>query len=319
MDNISNIILFKLRKNLAELPNLFAIIASFCLDLPWVETHICQPRYQRALKQHQNNLPTLDGLEQQILLDLQQEGISITSLEALMLAHTRQFLVDAKAISDQLERRAIVQNQQQSLYYALTEDYLRHPSVYQWGLQEQLLKIIENYLRLPVAYNGCALSLSLADSKDEGCSTRIWHKDRHDRQVLKIAVYLNNVDEHTGPLQYMPPEISRTLPCSGMGVYRYLQQNKITPISVTGAAGTVVFIDTARLIHRGQPPTKTHRHVIYFAYFTRRPKYPFWCRSSFSKPAVARLTASLSRQSKQCAEWRQELPILTKWLSQNIV
>ncbi|NJN32859.1 MAG: hypothetical protein HC824_22455, partial [Synechococcales cyanobacterium RM1_1_8] len=46
--------------------------------------------------------------------------------------------------------------------------------------------------------------------------------------------------------------------------------------SCIGKAGTVVLCDTAHYFHRGRPPIAQDRSAIFYSFFSRRPKHPFF-------------------------------------------
>lgn len=316
--NTAKVLLYKIAKNLFKKPDdLLALGAVSCLDIDWIEENILLPRYHHYLQSYENSLPEIDNLEAKIVQQLDQTGIYITSLEKLKIPGTEYFLENTRKMSAELaEIAAINSSKNQSIFYANSEQFLRYPEVFNWGLEKIFLRIAHRYLRVPVAYNGCAFSFSLADGKKLAESTRVWHKDRHDRHIFKIGIYLNDVDKEGGPFEYLTPEVSASLPNSGLSIYKYVEQNPDAVTQVTGKAGTVFFADTALLKHRGKPPTKSNRSAIYYGYFTRRPRHPFWCgKPTFSPEGFARLTGHFTRDVQACAQWREELPLVLKWLA----
>jgi hypothetical protein len=87
-----------------------------------------------------------------------------------------------------------------------------------------------------------------------------WHRDGEDRQVLKIFIYLNDVDEETGPFMYVKESIKglkygKLFPQRPPeGSYPNESVDKaVSPEDIKlclGKAGTVIFCDTTGL-HRG--------------------------------------------------------------------
>ena len=316
--NSAKVLLYKIAKNLFKKPDdLLALGAVTCLDIAWIEENILLPRYHNYLQSYENSLPGIDNLEAKIVQQLDHTGIYITSLEELNIPGTDVFLETTRKMSAELaEIAAINGSKDQSIFYSNPEQLLRYPEVFNWGLKNIFIRIAHRYLRVPVAYNGCALSFSLADGKKLAESTRVWHKDRHDRRIFKIGIYLNDVDEEGGPFEYLTPEVSASLPNSGLSIYKYVEQNPDAVTSVTGKAGTVFFADTALLKHRGKTPTKSNRHAIYYGYFTRRPRHPFWCgKPTFSPEDFSRITGHFTPDVQACVQWREELPLVLKWLA----
>jgi hypothetical protein len=86
----------------------------------------------------------------------------------------------------------------------------------------------------------------------------------------------------------------------------------------TGSAGTVIFVDTAMYYHRGKPPTRQNRSAIFFSYFSRRPKHPFFCeRSPFSRKDLYRLAKGLPAHQQACVYWKDSLPSAVKLIPKN--
>jgi hypothetical protein len=157
-----------------------------------------------------------------------------------------------------------------------------------------------------------------ADRKELG--TRRWHLDREDRRVIKVGLYLHDVDATAGPFEVLRHEIGHTgrkfrlrdyLAWDTAALERRLgvpitEQNTV---SVTGPAGTLLFADTARFYHRGRPAVDRARSAIFFSYFSRPPRHPFFCnRSRLSRPQIVRLVDGLSPAQRACALWRDDLP-----------
>lgn len=96
--------------------------------------------------------------------------------------------------------------------------------------------------------------------------SQLWHRDPEDRYILKMFIYLTDVDEGAGPLSYAPGTHmqgrvkarppSRRVREGRTNVRRTedAQMNTTVPkaqwITAVGPKGTVVFVDTAGL-HKG--------------------------------------------------------------------
>ncbi len=310
--------MYKISKNLAVNPRgLLALSLVNLLKNPLIEKNLLLPKYHKLIEKHQKDMVALDSVESAIVDQLDRTGICVTSLESLQVTQTPQFLQEANCMLEALvEQASLEMNQGKSMLYCTPKQFLKYPEVFRWGLQERMLRIVEGYLRLPIAYNGCALSYSMPDGNELGDSTRLWHVDRHDRRILKVGVYLNDVDETSGPFEYLKQDLSSSLPEMGTGIHKYVRSNQESSNSVVGKAGTVFFADTARLVHRGKPPTHSHRFAIYFAYFSRRPSHPFWCgKPGFSREELNYMTTPFKPQAKAAAEWRENLPPILRLLS----
>jgi len=307
-------------------------IALFISNLEIIEQKLLYPRYQKLLQEHQFSLSHLTPEEAQIVQALEQSGIAVTHLDDLAIPSSDRFWLAAQQISQELREKA-----QHPLYrgkHTLTasaEQIMRYPELFLWGADAKLLRIIENYLKLPVAYDGLSYYYSPADSQEAG--PRKWHRDKEDWQMIKIGVYINDVDEDGGPLECVTPAanevINRALNSQSIQKYKTAYQHELEAIlpeqmrhnwrkTCIGKAGTVIFVDTAKYYHRGKPPTKADRSAIFFGYCSRQPRHPFFCgRSPLSQAQLRYMASLLPAEIRDCVTWRDRLKGLGKWIPKN--
>ena len=265
-----------------------------------------------------------------IVRALKQDGVTATSLDALGLASSPTMFRDAKVLSTKLaERSRSPSDGGRPILTASAEDLLASREIFQWGLNDPLLDLVEAYLGGPCAYDGLEYYYSKADGRET--STRIWHRDREDVRTLKIALYVNDVDEEGGPFQIVDPEFQRAVDSQLSWRYasvsdaklqdmarRHDDTGKPTLRSLTGAAGTVFFVDTARCHHRGKPPTLRDRSAIYFSYFSRTPKHPYFCeRSGLSRTQLIEIAEQLPERQRAAVLWRDTLPWSSRVIPRN--
>jgi hypothetical protein len=272
--------------------------------------------YERAKRSYGAHLPRLCDSDVRIVDDLKKSGFSITSLEAMGLEGVDAMLADAYAL---VARHTPLTRS----FQADGHDIIAYDQIIRWGLSDRLLDIAENYLGTPVGYDGINVFFTKADGMEAGA--RRWHRDAEDRRMLKIALYLNNVDEDGGPLQVL----RRQLPEHGRpvrGKFPVLSQERLKRtlgdfdpkrdvVTFVGKVGTLVFADTATLYHRGKPATARDRWAIYFNYMSRTPLRPFRCeRSTISRAETRRLAASMPQRQRDCLLWRDSLPFIARIL-----
>ena len=193
-----------------------------------------------------------------IVEDLKKSAVSVTSLEAIGLEGVDALLADANAL---VARHSPWTRS----FQADGADIIAHDEIIRWGLSDRLLDIAENYLCAPVGYDGINVFFTKADGMEVG--TRRWHRDVEDRRMLKIALYLNDVDEDGGPLQVL----RRRLPDHDLmvgGKFPIMHQGQLEKalgnsdpdrdvVTCTGKAGTLIFADTAAWYHRGKPAPRS--------------------------------------------------------------
>jgi len=295
-------------------------------SIDWFEQSVLLPQYQQRLKQYKEQLPTLSADDRAIVEQVEQNGVCITSLDALAIPDSQQLLDAAHPITIELAQRSrLPSHVHKHTLMATAQQLMAHPEIFFWGVSERILNIVECYLGLPVAYDGLSFYYSVADGRDAG--PRIWHRDKEDWRMIKVAVYFNDVDESGGPFQCLKPATNtwliETLPNYQGLTHSELQLLLNTPssdwlTSCVGKAGTVIFTDTARFYHRGQPPLETDRSALFFHYFSQCPKNPFYCdRSLLSRQQTAALTKQLPSPLQSHLTWRKRYPGMARYIPKN--
>jgi hypothetical protein len=131
-----------------------------------------------------------------------------------------------------------------------------------FALQETFLDIAEEYFKMLVKLRYYNVWLTFA-TPGEPRESQLWHYDREDKYILKVFVYLNDVDAGAGPFTYAPQTHPKGV-CKNSepeyfmenGVRRTTDDQMakiIAPdkwIAATGKKGTIVFADT-RGFHKG--------------------------------------------------------------------
>ncbi|MBD2309623.1 2OG-Fe(II) oxygenase [Chroococcidiopsis sp. FACHB-1243] len=260
--------------------------------------------YKEAVEQHTHKLPVLTPNDSQIVKTLKQEGIVITSLEELNISSTPSVLASVKKILPTL-RNVLPSNKQEFALHASNAQIIEHPELFLWGLEDRLLDITENYIGLPIAYHGVYFRKDLAN--DVKIKSRLWHIDTEDRCVFKIIIYLHDVSAGNGPFQYISKPLTALLSNSLGYKHGYLQDKTVEPIipqsewiSCTGAAGTVILVDTGSIFHRGKVPENSDRFALFYDYSSREPKYPYYCKSSLPQKDLLTMMPRLSTHQQKC-------------------
>jgi hypothetical protein len=154
------------------------------------------------------------------------------------------------------------------------ERMLAEPEPYLFALSEPILDLAERYMGLPVRHFGVAVKREIANGALVGL--RHFHVDPEDENVLKIILYLNDVDAGTGPFQCLSAPDS-----AKVGRARGVELERIVPpsnwVTCLGPRLTANVCDTARCLHRASPPLTTDRYSITFSYLSERP-YLLWPR-----------------------------------------
>jgi hypothetical protein len=274
--------------------------------------------YRAALARHRPRLPNLAPWQAEIVDGVERQGIAQTNLSALALPGTGALLEQARLLADAWA--GPLRDQAKSGVQFLqvpAADIAAHPDVYRFGLQDALLDMVETYIGLPVAYDGVILQYTVADGR--AVSTRKWHRDREDRRMIKLAVYLTDVDAESGPFELLPVVEPLSYETGPRDMFYLRDADEVMrdgrvlgaePIACLGPAGTAVFADTARFFHRGKPATGRDRAALFFSYFAQVPQRPYFCyRSGLSHREIVALTEDLPERQRAAALWRQGLPL----------
>lgn len=134
----------------------------------------------------------------------------------------------------------------------------------------------EKILRTTARYFGVAPFLESVDllySKPAGgppAASQQWHKDRTDRRIIKVFVYITDVSPRNGPLSLLPRAESSRVP---EYLYHYVSDATMAKhvplermVALTGPAGTTIMIDSEACYHLGSRCEEPR--LAYIAYYT---------------------------------------------------
>jgi hypothetical protein len=287
--------------------------------------------YKSAISKHRINLPKLDTQDRQtsansdkptvrrsdkptvrrsdrvILETLKTEGVCVTSLEELGLNSSAQMMEAARnQLSAMPAPKHTSKGQKLPQIYTLTD----FPEFSNWGNENRLLNIVENYIGLPVAFQGIHLRKDFPNEDQFG--TLLWHKDSEDRRMVKAIIYLSDVEEKHGPFEYVPLPLTRMNTLNYYRIYYRLWRSKYIGIdditlekivpksawkSCPGKAGTVILVDPKCVLHHGTLRSE-ERSSLFFVYTANPPKYPELCTQywddTFPKPERVISSTSVS-------------------------
>jgi hypothetical protein len=235
------------------------------------------------------NPPSLTSEQERILNELRRHGIAITHIDSLF--PEKNILPVLKSHAETLFQNAILGRKKTFLMY-LWKDMptldLENKFV-QLGLQEPILNIINSYIGMWSKLDFYSANVTIPMNVGaEAAGSQRWHRDPGDKRICKMFVYLNDVDEETGPFMYIkgsqeggawrnlfPPRADDGWYPEGVDE----SPAKHSRLACTGRAGTLVFCDTTG-IHKGGYSTKKERWMATLSYasknsFTHPIKYRY--------------------------------------------
>ena len=157
-----------------------------------------------------------------------------------------------------------------------------HPLI-QISTQEKILKILAAYFEKPAFLDYVLMTLS---SNDEGTEkltqSQLWHFDRDDHRVVKLFVYLTDVDQvEKGPFTLFSKPNSQTFPYNGINrywtdeeIYSKLPVSELIQMKAPKLSAFLVCTD--QCLHMGSRLKKGyHRLMTTSTYITLPASHPW--------------------------------------------
>jgi len=257
-----------------------------------------EPIYLYVLNRRGRTLYKQSGVllskeESSVSNQIREDGIAVSHVDylgltdffSLIKAESDRRLMDAH-FNDQLKSRDnyLVGDKIKSKDYFLVNllekdqvinlknDFIR------LSLSTQVLNIVNSYLQLLAKFRGSDLKATIP--MPEGSrhyASQQWHRDPEDKRLVKVFLYINDVDESTGPFHYLkyshdggkwrnifplqPPSGTAKMPPDADDMIPHQDV-----LSCVGKAGTLIFCDTSGLHKGGYSMEKTR--VMYTSTFT---------------------------------------------------
>jgi hypothetical protein len=295
-------------KNTGETVNLIKKIRNrvvkYIYTMPSVQKH-GDFIHQLTAQQHLINLPSLSLEDYKLVHRLKTEGVVITSLEELAIPSSREMLSSAQNL---IPLFPSVIRKNEYVLHATNKQMMENPEIFIWGLEKRILNIAENYFGLPVAYHGAYFRKDIANKVER--KSRLWHMDNENRQVLKIIIYLQDVNEDQGPFQYISLETTQKLAQKLRYRLGYIkdtamqrQASSSDYKSCLGVSGTVIFAATGSIFHRGKIPVASDRFTLFFDYTSRLPTYPFLNPYTLPQDYLRSLSRSITKYQMKSLLW----------------
>jgi len=234
--------------------------------------------------------PVLDEVQQGIVDRLREEGYATLPLAELLpesevwseletdaarfVADTEEQLARESEGGDSTLRRRpgkefVVRKYAYGVKLGLDDPWLR------LGTNRRLLDVANAYLELWSKLEYVDVWYTPPAGAEERRSSQRWHRDFNDRHLLKAFVYLVDVDEQTGPFEYVPRsapggELDRLWPWRPLGD-NYPPQDELADkvdgraVTFTAPKGTIIFCNTSGF-HRGGFSTGNPRVLATFTW-----------------------------------------------------
>lgn len=236
--------------------------------------------------------PCLDATEERIVSVFKKDGIAITHLDELF--PERNFLSYLGSYVRELSVSAATRTSKeflQNLWETIPVVDFDNPFL-PFALEERILNIVNGYLDLCAKFYYLTLNITLPVEKGVlPVQSQQWHRDPEDKKLVKVFLYLNDVDEGAGPFTYVrgshyegkfgylfpqhPPRGSSYL--SNTDIEKFIPPDAI--VRCIGKAGTVIFCDTSGL-HKGGYAIEKERIMFTAGFCTSASVWPKRYRTS---------------------------------------
>jgi hypothetical protein len=258
-------------------------------------------QHQYRVRQYEGRLSDLGVSDRELVQQLHEKAIAVTTLDALGISATAELKKALDCLVRQLVERT---DYRDGTMRPTTSELLSDPVIWQWGLQERLLDIVENYLQMPARYYGADVRREDADGIAFG--VRQWHRDVEDRNVVKILVWLNDVDQEGGPYAHLSLEDSRKVVQDLKYVGGFVRDDTLCAVTpeeswhtCPGPKWTTIIADNARLFHRATPPRSRDRLSVTFTWTTRFPVKTM-PQEPWTPEQILRIRAGLTERQLAC-------------------
>jgi ectoine hydroxylase-related dioxygenase (phytanoyl-CoA dioxygenase family) len=228
-----------------------------------------------ARKRYTQEPPPLDPVQTGIVDELRKEGYAVVPFSELVTdpgewteldAEATRFITETEAeLSREREGREsglrrrpgkefVVRKYAYDVELGLDDPWLR------LGLNRRLLNIANTYLGMWTKLEYVDVWYTPPADESERKSSQRWHRDFNDRHLLKAFLYLVDVDQETGPFEYVPRsapgnELEHLWPWRPLGD-NYPPDDELVAkiegksVSFVAPKGTVIFCNTSGF-HRG--------------------------------------------------------------------
>jgi Phytanoyl-CoA dioxygenase (PhyH) len=222
---------------------------------------------RRARALYTANRPSLDAVQIRVVKEVHDQGYSVLPFTELFPESVWEAVSEEGAEFVRATEQGEVQAGARGKDF-LVRKYDEHSTVAPdnpWlsvCLSRKMLDIANEYLRLWSKLEYVDMWYSLPVGADaERKASQIWHRDFNDRHLLKAFLYLSDVDEHSGPFEYIPGSqpggrYADVHPWAPMAIGRISDKElaKYVPAedvrTFTAPKGTIIFCNTSGL-HRG--------------------------------------------------------------------
>ena len=170
-----------------------------------------------------------------------------------------------KNINDKIN----INNISENTNYVSLRDPLEYIPLIVKFLNERLYNLIQSYFKCKIGLTSINLRKSFVNNLQDA-ETNIYHKDENSFNLLKVFIYLNDVDKNAGPFMFVKKTHKKT---NLESFKNYRINDKVINskfssddiISLTGKIGDVIIANT-RGFHKGKKVINKERNMLTFTF-----------------------------------------------------
>lgn len=235
---------------------------------------------------YNENKESLSSAQEKMVEDLKRNGIAFICLEDLfpgqsMLPKLQEY---TQSLYGQARQRTKAKGYLMDLLDKRPVLDFKNPFVSLMA-NPGILNIVNGYMEMWSKFFFMNLNITTPmPAGSEAVSSQLWHRDPEDRKMCKIFIYLNDVDENSGPFIYVKGshysgkwgQLFRQKPPRGFyppkgAVENIVPENDV--VTAIGPAGTVILCDTSGL-HKGGYAKSNERHMFTGGFFSASSLWP---------------------------------------------
>lgn len=255
------------------------------------EQVLSNPESRRKLAEHK---PALDGQQEKVTGGLDEKGFSIVPLTEFFPDADQELGANLHSESDSFVERVEAERAKRLAKEAkkgkkkglgkgdyimrlLGKDVPTLPADDPWlrlGISDRMLDVVNSYFGLwsKLTYVDLWYTPPAAPGVERVSSQR-WHRDYNDERLVKVFIYLTDIDEDTGPLEYVPGsalsgDYAKEWPWRPVSNDLYPPQDEFDQripesahVALTGPEGSMIFCNTSGF-HRGGFATGSRPRVM---------------------------------------------------------
>jgi hypothetical protein len=255
------------------------------------EQALSNPQSRQMLAEHK---PALDDEQQQVMRGLDDQGYSIVPVTEFFPGTDGDVWGKLRGESDKFIARVEAERERRLAKEAKKGrkkglgkgDYIMRllgkevptlPADDPWlriGIDDRVLDVVNSYFGLwsKLTYVDLWYTPPAAPGVDRVSSQR-WHRDYNDDRLVKVFIYLTDINEDTGPLEYVPGsalggKYGNEWPWKPVSNDLYPPQDEFAQripeseyLSLTGPEGSMIFCNTSGF-HRGGYATGDRPRVM---------------------------------------------------------